>query len=447
MSNIKEIMDRAYVAYTTKDIDRAISLYQQALLEHPEHPKATSYLGYMLGIKGKHDAARAFTQRAAAMLPEDVPIQGNHGNTLLRAGDYDEAITVLEKIVTAVPDSFAYNRDLAKAYREKGLIEKSIQLLDRCLGLKPNDDNILVEKAVCLLHVGRFKEAWPIFHHRWEISKISRPAFDTALLTSLDQAKGKTVLVYSEQGFGDAIQCARHLPLLKKMGCTIYFACRTPLLNLFKDFPGIDKVLDRDSALPPHDYNIPIFDLMALFTPTLDKINPVVPFPVAAQPILSSALNTKKFKVGICWAGSPTHANDRWRSCPLGRFHPLLGMKEVSFFSLQMGPRSKDLFDQGFVGLIENMAPFIKDFADTAAIINKLDLVITVDTSVAHLAASLNKPTWVMISHNNDWRWGIGKTTTDWYPTMKLYRPLAPGDWESIMERVEKDLQLTLPRK
>ena len=165
-----------------------------------------------------------------------------------------------------------------------------------------------------------------------------------------------------------------------------------------------------------------------------------------ALPIFPSH-DTKKFKVGICWAGSATHVNDRWRSCSIGDFHRLFGNKDVAFFSLQIGPRGKDIFDQGFSGLLENMAPFIKDFADTAAIVNKLDLVITVDTSIAHLAASINKPTWVMLSHNNDWRWGIDNTKTAWYPSMTLYRPLSPGNWSSIMDHIEKDLQLTLATK
>jgi hypothetical protein len=253
------------------------------------------------------------------------------------------------------------------------------------------------------------------------------------------------MLVYSEQGIGDTIQFVRYAPLLARRGARVILQCQPELKPLFQSLEGVDCVLSTSEALPPFDVQAPLLSLPLALGTTLESIPAQVPY-LKADPALAEAWRAKLapagrcLKVGLAWAGNPKHRNDRNRSMPLSVLAPLAGVGGVRFYSLQKGdaagqakgpPPGMDLVD---------LTQELNDFADTAAFVANLDLVISVDTAAVHLAGAMAKPVWTLLPFFSDWRWLLDREDSPWYPTMRLFRQRTRGEWGGVVERVVKEL-------
>jgi ADP-heptose:LPS heptosyltransferase len=256
---------------------------------------------------------------------------------------------------------------------------------------------------------------------------------------------GKTILVYGEQGLGDIIQFARYTALLKRAGAKVIFECPRALARLFATGRDIDELIIAGDPLPSFDTHASLLSLPGLFGTRLDTIPAEVPYvsaPSTVSPDLARVLepDRDRFRVGIVWAGSPTHRWDRRRSCSLDDFAVLAKCPGVALFSLQKGDSASALGERTN-GWVVGLHNYLEDFADTAAAMMQLDLVITVDTSVAHLAGALGRPVWVLLPLAPDWRWLLGRDDSPWYPTMRLFRQTSRGDWSGVLAQVVEKLK------
>jgi hypothetical protein len=258
---------------------------------------------------------------------------------------------------------------------------------------------------------------------------------------------GKTILVHTEQGFGDSIQFVRYLPMVKAQGGRVIFECQQSLCRLLRSCNGIDEIIEKTSAnklsIQP-DVHVHLLDLPGIFGTTLNSIPTNIPY-ITPDPILvdqwASRLNVDEgFRISIVWAGSPHHARDRNRSCSLADFANLAKVPGLPFYSLQKGYVSIKPDNPPMGIKIVNLDNELHDFADTAAVIANLDLVISVDTAVAHLTGAIGKPVWTLLPFAPDWRWLLKRNDSPWYPTMRLFRQNQPDDWTEVFEQVREKL-------
>ena len=435
-------------------LDEAVAAHATALELNPNNPKARNNLGIVLKLQGKLDDAVAEYEQAIAIKPDYAQAYTNLGNALRDQDKLEAALVAHEKAVALTPDSAEMHANLGMSLMEEGRLEDSLKAYDRALELTPDYAEAHWGKGAALLHLGNFTDGWIEYEWRFRTKnkdgqrslgdrEIPQPEWDGSPLA------GKTLLVYDEQALGDTIQFARYLPLVKEPESRLLFLCRPALLRLFQDVPGPDEIIDKsawDDFKADFDFHIPLMSLPRILGTTLETIPAEVPYlhpnpdlVTAWREVLARQAADNALKVGLAWAADPKYKMGRRRTCPLAEFAPLFDIPEVAFFSLQKGagveqlaglPDGAALTDFGSE-LDEKHGPFM----DTAAIIANLDLVITIDTSVAHLAGALGRPVWTLLPFAPDWRWMLRREDSPWYPAMRLYRQDRPGEWEGIMRR------------
>ncbi|HEX4124338.1 MAG TPA: glycosyltransferase family 9 protein, partial [Tepidisphaeraceae bacterium] len=260
-----------------------------------------------------------------------------------------------------------------------------------------------------------------------------------------EDIRGRTIVLRSEQGFGDMIQFVRYAPLVAARGAKVILESNPELFRLLARVPGVEQVVRHGDPLPPFDLHCPMMSLPHAFGTDLQSIPHEVPY-LSADPELSArwgeavADGAGKIKVGLAWGGNPKHSNERNRSMGLLELLGLSAIPGVQFYSLQKGPAAARLGEVAGRWSIADHTDRLTDFADTAALVSHLDLVITVDTSVAHLAGAMGKPVWLMLPFVAEWRWMVAREDSPWYPTMRLFRQGAPGEWADVVERVAGEL-------
>lgn len=253
---------------------------------------------------------------------------------------------------------------------------------------------------------------------------------------------GKRILLTREQGFGDTVHAVRYAALLAERGAEVIVQCQPPLTRLVATAPGVSAVVAEGSAAPPFDLHASLLDLPGLFGTTLETIPAQVPYlhpPDVTEPEDAGKAG-RPLRIGLAWAGKPSHNNDANRSAALETFLPLFEVPGARFYSLQIGERSADIAALGIGAMLTDVSGRIGDFLDTARLMTQLDLVISVDTAVVHLAGALARPIWVLLPHAPDWRWMLGRDDSPWYPTMRLYRQPAPRDWAPVIAAIKGDL-------
>jgi uncharacterized protein (TIGR03032 family) len=398
--------------------------------------------GNELYKQGKLDEAIAAFQQCVALQPEFPNARYHLGVALGDAERYEEASAYLEQVVQTEPEKAEAFNSLGYITSRQRQLHKAISHWERAIELQPNYVQAHVNLGMNLLQTGDYPRGFAEYEWRpLNGFRCPHPKWDGHPIPE------KTLLIYTEQGVGDAIQFARYLPLATRRCKNLILACPADLMPIFATISGIAQIREKEKiAVAEFDTYLPLMSLPYVFATTLDTIPASVPYLDAAalrrrkeNPALS--LSDSEFpRIGIVWAGSPTNRTDRHRSCPLSEFLPILDVSGVSFFSLQKGDRHQDLSDLPSQVRVQDMEPQLRDFGDLAVIIDQLDLVISVDTSVAHVAGALGKPVWVLLSHVADWRWMLEGETTPWYPTMRLFRQTRPGDWEGVIERVTEEL-------
>jgi hypothetical protein len=339
--------------------------------------------------------------------------------------------------------------NLGLALRDLGRNEDALACFDKTLAEQPDNVDCLWDRALSQLLLGDLENGFVQYEWRWHLSYNPPRGFAQALWDGGDLT-GKTILLHHEQGFGDSLQFIRFVPAVKARAkggeCTVVVECQPELARLFETVDGVDEVVPSGEALPAFDVYAPLMSLGSILGVTEATIPADVPYlgvpegvaPRAAEQV--AAAGKKAFTVGISWGGKPTHRNDHNRSCSFSHFLDLAGVPGTRFVSLQKGDKVREMAEQACPALVADVGSVLGDFADTAAVIEALDLVITVDTAVAHLAGALGRPCWVLIPFAPDWRWMTGRDDSPWYPSLKLFRQTAPGDWDGVFDAVAKAL-------
>jgi Flp pilus assembly protein TadD len=381
----------------------------------------------------------------------EVPTTLNlRGMALAETGKYKEATRCFEGAARLDPAAPAGWSNLGMMLKIEGRFDEALAAYDRAIARDGHDPQINVNRAIALLHAGRWEAGWRDFELRFK-----RPGYaavsSAPLLPGLDagaRLDGQRVLVWHEEGFGDTVQFARYLPLLVGLGAKVTASVPAPLVRLLRGMPGIDVIQAGDDSSPPHDLQCPFFSLPRAFGTTTASV-PNAPY-LAADPALAAAWSARLpqdgLRVGLVWAGQARpwlhgfNSVDRRRSIDLAAFAPLANVRDVRFVSLQAGTAAAQGQEPPPGMELTDPMESVGDFADTAAIIANLDMIVSVDTSVAHLAGAMGKPVYLLDRYDNCWRWLHGRTDSPWYPTMTIFRQPKPGDWGTVMHRASASL-------
>lgn len=430
------------------DYEQALKYCNQAVESHPNTPDAHFNRGIALqGLMRFEDAIKSY-DRTIELAPKFCDAFCNRGICFHQLERVEKGFADFNKAIELNPDNVRAFSNRGLSHRHFGQFEAAKKDFEQALSIKPDDGSTLFNRALLYLLTGDFERGWAEYEWRWEKSR--RRNFSNAKVWNGEPLSGKIIFIYGEQGFGDFIQFVRYLPLLQKMGARVILESKTALARLMTNFKGYDRlqIQTDDTARPTNerfDYHLPIMSLPRLFKTTLDTIPSQEPYLTADKELTRIRQNRirkgKALGVGIVWAGNPSHKGDRRRSVSLSRFAPLKEINGVNLYSLQKDAHELWTDKDPETIFSYDFGKEISDFADTAAIINNLDLVISVDTAVAHLAGALGKETWVLLPFSPDWRWLTNRDDSPWYPTIKLFRQPVLGDWGHVFKTVTEALK------
>lgn len=438
------------------DLAGALSSYQQAVRLQPDFPDAYNNLGVALQAHGETDEAVSALQQARHLQPRNAVIHYNLGNAACALGRFDDASTYFRQALALDPNLAEAHSNLGVVLNDQGKLNEALASYDRAVALKPDYAEAHKNRGMLLLKMGDFDAGWPEYEWRlatrkdkqlWWTSDLPQPQWNGASF------QGQSLLVHTEQGLGDTIQFIRYLPQVQARGGKVLIACPGPFHRLFYGFAGVEMLpLEPEQVRSLSvDWQIPLPSLPHVFGTKLGTIPNQVPYLQVPAILLDKwrrRVDRTRYNIGIAWAGTPHHSETRnqyrRRACDLHTFTTLMRFSGVSFFSLQKDQNESTITDE--LRLVDYSSEFT-DLAETAALVANLDLIISVDTSVAHLAGALGRPVWTLLPYAADWRWLIEKEDTPWYPTMRLFRQQRPGDWQAVLERVAAELQGVLQQR
>jgi tetratricopeptide (TPR) repeat protein len=419
----------------------ALGEYRRLLALDPDNFMAHNNAGLVLAGLDRRSEADAEFARALELRPDNPYVRFNQ-LALWPDGDLVEAADCCRRALQQRPADADTMTNLGVVLQFSGRYDDALSAYERATAIDPQHAKARFNLSLLLLLRGDYPRGLREYEHRWHLGKAKKPRMPRAQWQGEDVA-GKTVLLRSEQGLGDTIQFLRYAPMVAERGARVVLRLERPLVRLAASLPGQVAVSPIGSPLPRFDVWSPMLDLPRIFDTRADSIPAHTPYlgaRVAIRQRWHKRLeNVSGLKAGLVWAGSPTHINDFRRSIDLDRLKPVLAVPGVSFLSLQVGPRAGDVAALP-PGTIADLSAELTDLAETAGAILNLDLVVTVDTAVAHLAGALGKPVWVMLPFSPDWRWMIEREDSPWYPTLRLYRQRAPSDWDGVIARVTADL-------
>ena len=418
--------------------EQAIGHYGQALGRHPDDSKLSGGLGLALW-KLRRPAAAAALRRAVALDPAWSDLRRHLHDVLRVLGLDKEDERQLRAGLAREPDSPHLLAALGQSLIAQGRLDEGLACCEAALKVDPDHHDARVARGRANFLAGRYAAAWP---DRYRLVKglDRRPKGTSGREWKGQDLAGQSVLLYGEQGLGDVIQYARYAPLVAEGGARVVLACRPRLVGLLRRIRGIEKVVPEDRLPAPTDWHCSLLDVPAVWGHDVDAIPAGVPYlppRAGAPPVLPPA---RQFRVGIVWAGSPTQKQNRRRSCRLEDFAPLFDLPGVSFVSFQAGAPTRQL-REGWRGLVLDPGDALTTLEATADALMEVDLVITVDTMLGHLAGALGRPVWTLLAFAPDMRWMLGRADTPWYPTMRLFRQKKPNDWAGVFREVRGELE------
>ena len=437
----------------------ALTSYDKAVAANPSFAPTWSNRSCALRDLGRSADALSSCDEAIRLAPAFAEAWSNKGNALGDLGRPTDAQACYEQALKLAPDYVDAWSNMGLVLIDQGRHEDALACYDEALARRPSSAEAHWNKALCLLQLGRFAEGWPEYEWRWERERMkpSRRRFDQPMWQGDVPIEGKTILLHAEQGLGDTLQFCRYVPLVAARGARVLLDAPVELHRLLRTLDGMAELIPPGAPLPAFDYHCPLLSLPLAFRTDIDTIPDLSPYLAADASQVQvwaqrmSSKTGQPLKVGLVWAGgSRPHVpelrkiGDR-RSITLGHFEPLLDIANVQFFSLQVGPASQQLMRAREAGSraarIVDFTSELSDFADTAALVMNLDLVISVDTSTAHLAGALARPVWILNRFDSCWRWIRQRDDSPWYRTARLFNQSTLGDWDGVMRSVEHALR------
>lgn len=496
---VDKAVTAAFTMFSEKKYIEASIVLNQVLRINPDNAKAFQLLGLISHNIGKHQDGVEYFNKALEHQPDNAESHNNISLCYSNLGKYQDALPHILRAVELAPQCHYMHSNLGLLYRTMRQKDKAIEHFKLALAIKEDDANVwcmlggcygedmeLDEAEKCFLraveidpkfapghvdlasiyHMRHDPRAWGEYEWRFEHfdqTKFWLKLFDLSKRWYGEELDGKRIMVHSEQGLGDCIHFLRYIRLLKERGAHVILHCQPALESLVA--PLVDEVYTTDPAtIPlfefrPPDFPMPEYDYFASVV-SLPYLLGIPPIPKTPYLFTNRRINTDNysdyFKIGIVWAGNPQHPNDAFRSCKLTQFLPIHDTPGVKLFSLQADKRMRQYrFSEKPVDLMEgsedmrlvDMADHMQTLEDTAAVLQSMDLVITVDTAVLHLAGAMGVETWGLIPYNTDWRWGVKEETTEWYSSVRLFRQLTLGDWNTPFQKVKEKLHDRLSKR
>ncbi len=433
------------VLFKLERTDEALAHYRAALALRPNFVDAHLNRGNALLAQQKFAEAEASYRAALTLKPNYPEGHANLGIALAEQGRWEEAEASYRRALSAKPDYAEALSNLGNVPAGLGRPEEALGSYEQSLRLRPDHAETHVAHALALLTLGDYLRGFAEYEWRWQTKEFGTTRLLTQPVWDGSPLEGRTILLAFEQGLGDTLQFIRYAPLVKQRGGTVIVACQQALLALLSGCAGIDRLVAHEGTLPDHDVYATLLSLPRIFGTTLETIPAQVPYLTPDAGLVErwrkEVGELADFKVGIVWQGNPQHRKDRQRSAPLSCFAPLARLPGVRLFSLQKGAGTEQLKTMPEItDLGSRLDEAAGAFTDTAAVMKHLDLIITVDTAVAHLAGALAVPVWTVLSTAPDWRWLLRREDSLWYPTMRLIRQTQAGDWDTVFRRIASEL-------
>jgi tetratricopeptide (TPR) repeat protein len=439
-------VQQAIALHQQGDTAAAERIYREALAVQPGHPLAQHFLGVILYQRRDVAAALPLLQRSVEAVPAEPEFHNNLGLALAAGEREEEAIAAFRAALALKSGHAVAWNNLGLALQSVNDVEGAIGAFRRAIALQPEFEHAHWNLALALLLDGQYAEGWREYESRFALSELGKdrhafagPAWDGSA------PQGKTLLLYTEQGLGDALQFARFIAPLARTGARCIVCCPPALAPLLATAPGVAQTVTDAERLPHYDAHLPLLSLPRLLGTTVDAIPADVPYITVAPERRAAArklieASPRRLNVGVVWTGNPANPANRVRSAGLDALDPLFEVEGIDWYSLQQGRTTADFTPAARKA---RMRPLPADWAlvDTAALIAELDLVISVCTSIAHLSGALGRPTWTMLACAADWRWLQGRADSPWYPTMRLFRQPHPRDWNAVARSIAFELR------
>jgi Tfp pilus assembly protein PilF len=422
----------------------SLKYVQKAVQLAPASPKLNLLMAAVLRKLGRLDESAECCLRETKISPTDADAHYNLGLARQSLHRPHEALESYQQAVKLRPDYVDAIMGMVMVLRQIGDDPAALKWLERVLILAPANAEAHWEAATILLAQGQFERGWQEYEWRWKLKERSVPVphFEQPLWDGKDLG-GRRILLHCEQGFGDVIQFSRYAALVAERHGEVILGCAEALRPIMETIPGVTTVVTSRQDHPPFDVHAPLMSLPAIFGTTLATVPRQIPYvrmPAAKSAWSPVVKDLSGLKVGLAWAAESASANSHIRSMSLDYFKPLLKLPGFDWYSLQVGKAAGEMATPELVGQITDLGRHFADFGDTARAMAELDLVISVDTCVAHLAGALGKWVWTLLPFEVDWRWMIGRSDSPWYPTMRLFRQPARGDWASVVSQIQAAL-------
>ncbi|MDR3550139.1 MAG: tetratricopeptide repeat protein [Candidatus Babeliales bacterium] len=442
------------IAYkSNKQLDKALEKFKKAIDINPQYTEALLQYARALNENSQFAQSAHYFKKALDMQKNDANTLLELANTLNMDNQTEQALQCYYQILKSLPNSTSILYNIAYTLKKLNRIHDSFPYYKETIKLEPNHSEAHFSLGLAYLAIGDFDNGWKEYEWRWKRDhnderKFGKPLWDGSNI------EGKTILIHAEQGLGDGFQFIRYAKMIKDLGARVIVAAHPPLVQFFGLCPYIDQVVSLFGSLPAFDVHVPMLTLPYCFKTRLDTVPHDIPY-LYADPKLVASWKEKlshntNFKIGICWQGNSNYSTHFLRtavaakSVPITKFLPILTMPNVTVYNLQKITGEDQLKDlpQGtnFVCFDGDFDDKHGRFMDTAAVMKNLDLMITVDTSIAHLAGGLAIPVWCMLPEPADWRWMLKRTDTPWYPNMRLFRQPESGDWDTVINTITQEL-------
>jgi tetratricopeptide (TPR) repeat protein len=429
-----------------KHLTEANKCYRQAIRIDPSFALAHYNLGNTL-IETEDftalDESIAASREAIRLKPDYVEAMNNLGVALRKKGRIEESMDLCRRALELKPDFAEAHNSTGNLYKQRHEMAHAIKAYRRAIELKPDFGLARYNLAIALLLLGDFENGWP--EHEWRLKNEPNPRIFPRPRWTGEDLHGKTILLWGEQGIGDNFQFVRYAPLVAQRGANVIVQVRSDIVRLLQSNPALGQIITAGDDIRPYDFHCPLMSLPLIFRTSLADVPANVPY-FFPEPALIESWKQKlapadgRLRVGLVWAGNPDFKDDRTRSLHLRQLAPFADARNVKFYSLQKGAAEHQAA-QPPAGLeLIDLGPELKDFADSAAVISLMDLIVTTDTSMPHLAGALAKPVWLMLQFAPDFRWLLERQDSPWYPTMRLFRQPSLGDWSSVIRNVVEAL-------
>jgi len=426
--------------------------YRRAIALDPKYAIAHYNLGLTLRGQDRLDEAVASYRRAVELKPDYAKAYYNLANVLREQMNYADAQNAYRAAIQIDPKYVEAWNNFGQMLAGQRRIDEAVDAYSRAIELRPDHASSHMNRAMIRLMRGDYEQGWAEYEWRWKTPQLARgartfpqPLWDGAELN------GKTILLWAEQGLGDAIQFVRYAPLVNARGAArVVIECQAPVVSLLQTVRGVDQVIARGETLPSFDVHAPMLSLPRLLGTTVQTVPGDVPYLRADSVRVEHwsgriAPHRRARNIGLVWAGNPSHVHDRSRSAPLAELRGLGEASDFQFFSLQKGASATELSAAVPELNLIDVSQDLNDFSDTAAAMQNLDAVVSVCTAVAHLAGALAKPVILMLFYAGEWRWLVGRQDSPWYPTMRIVQQERPGDWPGVAARVVPLLRDLMP--